>query len=210
MSDSTAATDLIVVTADIDAAGTIRALLARHQALSIRKIAATVDRYVGRDSGCYRRAHEYLRPFISHFDYALVVFDRHGCGNEGQSRVALEEDVEERLRRNGWANRSAAIVLDPELEAWVWSDSPEVDRVLGWAGKQPDLRTWLREEGLWSDDASKPSDPKQAMRSAQRHARQPASAAVYRQLAQSVGVERCTDPAFEKLRATLQRWFPAD
>ena len=196
-----------MVTADGDAASAIRALLRRHQALSIREVTAHVDRYVGRDSGCYLRAHDYLRSFIRQFDYALVVFDRHGCGNEGQPPVALEEEVEERLRRNGWAERSAAIVLDPELEAWVWSDSPEVDRILGWAGKQPDLRTWLREQGLWPDDASKPSDPKRAIVSALQHARKPRSAAVYRQLAESVGIRRCTDPAFEKLRATLQRWF---
>ena len=199
--------DLIVVTADGDAASAIRALLQRHQALSIRQLTAQVDRYVGRDPGCYLRAHDYLRPFIGQFDYTLVVFDRHGCGNEGEPPVALEEEVEERLRRNGSADRSAAIVLDPELEAWVWSDSPEVDRILGWAGRQPDLRAWLREQGLWPDDASKPSDPKRAIVSALQHVRKPRSAAVYRQLAESVGIRRCTDPAFEKLRVTLQRWF---
>jgi hypothetical protein len=207
---SAAASDLIVVTADIDAAGAIRALLERHQALSIRRITATVDRYVGRDSGCYRRAHEYLRPFISQFNYALVVFDRHGCGSEGRSRLLLEEDVQQRLRRNGWADRSAAIVLDPELEAWVWSDSPEVDRILGWTGRKPDLRTWLREQSLWPDDVSKPTHPKRAMQSALQHARKPRSPAVYRQLAESVGVQRCADPTFEKLRATLRRWFAAE
>ena len=107
---------MIVVTADGDAAAVIRALLQRHQALSICEVTAQVDRYVGRDSGCYLRAHDYLRPFIGQFNYALVVFDRHGCGNEGRPPAALEEEVEERLRRNGWADRSAAIVLDPELE----------------------------------------------------------------------------------------------
>jgi len=209
VNDSLTATDLIVVTADLDAASAIRGLLRRHQSLSIREITVQVDRYVGRDSGCYLRAHDYLRPFIHQFDYALVVFDRHGCGNEGQLRVALEEEVEGRLRRNGWADRSAVIVLDPELEAWVWSDSPEVDRILGWTDTQPDLRTWLREQNLWSADAPKPSDPKRAMRSAQRHLEKSPSATVYRRLAESVGIRRCTDPAFGKLRTTLQGWFAA-
>ncbi len=59
MNDSLAVSDLIVVTADLDAASAIRALLGRHQSLSICKITASVDRYVGRDSGCYLRAHEY-------------------------------------------------------------------------------------------------------------------------------------------------------
>ncbi len=202
--------DLIVVTADVDAAATLRALLQRHQALSIREITAQVDRHVGRDSGCYRDAQDYLRPFIRQFDYALVVFDRHGCGKEDHSRVTLEEKVEKRLRRNGWADRCAAIAIDPELEAWVWSDSPEVDRILGWTGKQPDLRSWLHKEGLLADDASKPSDPKQAMLDALRHMKKPPSAALFDQLARSVSVRRCIDPAFDKLRTTLQQWFPAE
>jgi hypothetical protein len=33
------------------------------------------------------------------------------------------------LFTSGWENRAAAVVLDPELEIWVWSDSPEVEAV---------------------------------------------------------------------------------
>ena len=199
-----------MVTADGDAAGAIRTLLQRHQALSIRKVTAQVDRYVGRDSGCYLRAHDYLRSFIRQFNYALVVFDRHGCGNEGQPPVALEEEVEERLRRNGWADRSAAIVLDPELESWVWSDSPEVDRTLGWAERSPKLRSWLQEQRLWPAEARKPHGPKMAMARALKAVGMRRSPATFRQLAERVSLRRCSDPAFIKLKTTLQRWFPVE
>ena len=31
-------------------------------------------------------------------------------------------NVETDLSRNGWADRTKAIVIDPELEVWVWGD----------------------------------------------------------------------------------------
>ena len=51
----------------------------------------------------------------------------------------LETEAEQRLSSSGWDDRAVAIVLDPELEIWVWSDSPEVDDVLGWRGRIPRL-----------------------------------------------------------------------
>ena len=201
--------DLIVVVADLDAANAIRALLQRRESMAIREIQVTIDRYIGRDSGCYGKAQDYLRPFVRQFSYAVVVLDRHGCGSEAKPRELLEEEVETRLAANGCRDRSAAVALDPELEAWVWSDSPEVDRSLGWTGKLPDLRTWLREQRLWPADTPKPHDPKSAMKRALKAAGRRTSAAVYRQLAERVSLRRCSDPAFIKLKTTLQRWFPA-
>jgi hypothetical protein len=202
--------DLIVVVADVDAANAVSALLGRRESMAIREIRATVDRYVGRDPGCYLKAHDYLRPFIRQFSYALVVFDRHGSGREAETRELLEQEVEARLAKKGWRNRSTAIVLDPELETWVWSDSPEVDRTLGWAERSPKLRSWLQQQGLWPADARKPHDPKMAMLRALRAAGRRRSPAIFRQLAERVSLRRCSDPAFLKLKTTLQRWFPAD
>jgi hypothetical protein len=41
-----------------------------------------------------------------------------------------------------------------------------------------------------------------------RTVRQPRSSGLYRKLAEKVSLERCTDPAFDKLRIVLRRWFP--
>ena len=51
--------------------------------------------------------------------------------------------MEERLAANGWNDRAKAIVVDPELESWVWADSRVVEDVLGWPGHAEDLRSWL-------------------------------------------------------------------
>ncbi|MBI3182840.1 MAG: hypothetical protein HYZ28_11940 [Myxococcales bacterium] len=38
--------------------------------------------------------------------------------------------------------------------------------------------------------------------------RKPRSSARYRTLAERVGLDACTDPAFQKLREVLAAWFP--
>lgn len=62
--------------------------------------------------------------------------------------------------------RTEVVVIDPELEIWVWSASPHVEDVLGWKGSTPPLRSWLCNQGLWGDDRPKPQDPKRAMEGA--------------------------------------------
>lgn len=200
--------DLIVLVADLDAQFALQALFARPKSLGIRTITRQIDRFVRRDPGCLRQSHEYLRPFVRQFSHALVVFDRHGCGREDLPRETLESDVEERLAKNGWSGRSAAIVLDPELEVWVWSDSPQVPAVLGWTNRDPDLRQWLEEKGDVGPGEIKPTDPKESLHTALRTVQRKPSASVFRQLAECVSLRRCSDPAFIKLKATLKSWFP--
>lgn len=201
--------DLIALVADIDAENALRGIFSRPQSLGIRPITERIDRHVQRDSGCYRNAPEYLRPFVGQFRRALVVFDQHGCGHDEVPRDQLEADVEERLARNGWADRAAVIVVAPELEAWVWSDSPIVARVLGWRGEMRRLQEWLQSNGLLGAGRGKPLDPKVCFLRALRQARRGYSAILFRRLAEQVSLERCTDPAFLKLKETLRHWFPA-
>ena len=201
--------DLILLVADSNIESALRGLLSRPQALDMRRVASDVHRHPERDPGCRLHAASFLQPFANLYAHALVVFDRDGCGDNAD-REALEEAVEERLSRTGWGARARVVVIDPELEIWVWSDSPEVDRALGWSGRSPDLRTWLHSKGLLDTDATKPSLAKEAMEAALRHVYKPRSSSIYLDLATSVSFQRCSDPAFLKLRATLQEWFSAD
>ena len=199
--------DLIVVAADLGIETTIRTLLQRTQSMQIRRVDFEIRRLVG-DSKCCREAHGYLRSFVRQFDHALVVFDRDGSGREHLLRVDPEAEVEQRLYANGWTDRSAAIVLDPELEVWVWSDSGEVPAVLGWSGRQPDLRTWLLKTFKIRSETGKPVNPKGAFERALELAGSGPPARIFRQLAERVSTARCTDEAFLKFRSTLQKWFP--
>lgn len=114
------------------------------------------------------------------------------------------------MANNGWSNHSAAVVvIAPELEAWVWTDSPHVAKVLGWKDDAQSLRHFLQDRELLAPGSPKPTDPKRAMEQALRAKRKPGGARLFADLASSVTLNRCQDPAFHKLQKTLERWFPA-
>lgn len=207
--------DLFVVVADLDAENTIKTLLChRQEALGVR-LEFTPDgdllRYNGRDSGCFKDAVDLLRTPQRTHRHALLIFDREGCGAENKAREEIEEDIERRLHSSGWEpDRVSVVVIDPELEAWVWARSPNVANVLGWQNDRDALQPFLEAEHLWDAHALKPNDPKEAMRQALRHKNKPLGAPLFSELASRVGIANCHDSAFEKLRERLRRWFGAD
>jgi hypothetical protein len=208
MNQSLVQQDLVVVVADKDMEYTIRGLLSREKALRMRAVSAEVFAHPEHDPGCYLRSHTFLRSMVNKYAKAIVLFDRAGCGADARTRAKLEAEVEERLGGSGWKGRCGAIVLDPELEIWVWSDAPHVAEILGWRGRTPPLPQWLRDEQFWQDGAAKPHAPKEAMQAVLRLTQLPRSASRYKQLAEAVSLDRCRDAAFLKLKRTLQVWFP--
>lgn len=200
--------DLIVLTADKNMEFSVKGVLERPRALGISDIKFQIYPHPHRDPGCRLEGHEFLRTFSKRFCHALVMFDREGCGNDSLSRVELERVVEENLSKSGWEDRAAAVVINPELEIWLWSDSPEVDAALGWKGKSPSLRSWLLEKGFLNNGPLKPSPPKDAVEAALKEVYKPRSAAIYKKIAESVSLKRCQDPAFLKLKEKLTQWFP--
>ena len=211
--------DLFVVVADLDAENAVKTLLTeRQQALGVRfQFVAEPPpngdmlRFSGRDSGCYRKAVDLLRPPQRTHRHALLLFDRHGSGAEKKSRTQIEEEIEDKLWQNGWSDEAArAIVLDPELESWVWADSPHVGEMFGWQSRRTEMRQFLEAEGLWDADSPKPADPKRAMHRALRVNRLVPTARLFAQLAAKVGLTRCQDPAFNKFATVLRAWFGTD
>jgi len=200
--------DLIVLVADSSTAEGLEALLQRHQSLRIKPISFDVRTYPQRDAGVFNRAHTYLTPFMKRYSYALVVLDYEGCGCEAPGPETVSTDVQMRLDRSGWEGRSRVILIYPELDIWVWSDSPHVDRVLGWFGRKPTLREWLKSKELLRKGHPKPERPKEARLAAMKQVGTRESSAIFEKLGSSVSVKRCTDPAFQLLLATLREWFP--
>lgn len=199
--------ELIVLVADTSMKAAMEGLLSRPADLGISPITYQVIVHPNRDPGCRLQGHELLRTMQRYFRFALLMFDLDGSGVVEADRTKVEAEVESQLRTAGWKDRSAAIVIAPELEIWVWADSAEVDRVLGWQGRVPALRSWLVREGVAFDNSGKPSDPKGAMERALRVARKPRSSSLYRELAELVHFDRCVDPSFIKLKRCLVNWF---
>ena len=200
--------DLYVLVADLDMLQTMEKLLNRSVKLGIRPINFAVAKHLDRDAGCRTKSSQYLRSHIRHYQYALVMFDKEGCG-DNDSREEIQHKVERDLAKNGWSGRSKAVVIDPELETWVWTGSNHVPKVLGWECGYEELKAWLATEGLWPSNSAKPPDPKSAMRVALSKGRRNVSAKLFGQLAKSTTLRHCQDSAFRELRNTLQRWFPA-
>ncbi len=210
MMSGTAPRHLIVLAADKHIASVLETLLSRPSDLGIHAMSFDVRRHPESDPGCRTRSAEFLRPLINSYQHALVVFDHRGCGNEEKAPAEVRKEVEDELGRNGWRERSRAIVIDPELESWVWSRSGRVAHVLGWGRSFEPLREWLQAEGFWPAPQPKPSDPKRAVEQALRRKGKVLSSALFRELAASVRLDGCRDPAFNDLRKTLQAWFPRE
>jgi hypothetical protein len=199
--------DLVVLTADKNAQFAVRGILSRHHSLGIRPLNPDYLLHPGKDPGVLHTAHEFLRAFTKVYAHALVLMDREGSGRDAAPRGELEARIEAGLGKSGWEDRAAAVVIDPELDVWVWSDSSHVDRELGWSHRQPDLRSWLTTKRILAEGAVKPERPKEALEAALREVRKPRSSALYEALALKLSLAKCTDPAFGKLRTVLQRWF---
>ena len=200
--------DLVVLVADADQQAVLRSLLSsRRQSLGIRDIRSKVDKHPLHDPGCLDPL-PILNSYVTIAScHALVVLDREGCGRESDA-ASIAESVRSRLQTGGWQNRADAIVIDPELESWVWSPSPHVARTLGWKGTSSELRRQLSAAGIWPDDVLKPPRPKEAMEWVLRQNSIRRVAGLYSTLAEKVSLQGCSDPAFEQVRQRLVEWFP--
>ncbi|HMD99829.1 MAG TPA: hypothetical protein VKM93_21180 [Terriglobia bacterium] len=199
--------DLIAVVADKNMQFAVEGLLASQQRLGIRVIDFEVRRHPRHDPGLLRECHDFLQSWHGRAAYALVMLDREGCGSN-EARDVLEAQVESRLAQSGWTDRSAAVVIDPELEVWVWSDSPHVATGLRCLGGQASLQEWLIQNGYLEEGQRKPQRPKEAVEDVLKLSRTPRSSSIYREIAKQVSFQHCIDPAFVKLRSVLAQWFP--
>jgi hypothetical protein len=201
--------DLVVLVADKNTQFTLQGLFSRNQSLGIRDVSQDYDIFVHpqRDPGCYNQCVDFLHSFTGVYNYGLVVFDHEGSGQESKSREEIEAELEQKLNGSGWNDRAAVIVLEPELESWIWSDSPHVERILGWEEQPSSLRNWLLNKNFLESEQIKPSRPKEALETTLRFVQKPRSSSIYEQLAKSVGFARCQDNSFLKLKNVLQSWF---
>jgi hypothetical protein len=160
------------------------------------------------DPGVFKRAYDFLAMYRGKYRHAVVILDAEWEGSPGPQ--AIQAKMEEHLRAAGWPPpEGLAVVIVPELEAWLWTNSVHSAQVLGW-GALPDLREALRDSGQWPQEASKPPRPKEAVKWALRSGpkRLPHSSSLYRQLASRASLKTCRDQALKSLAYALRQWFP--
>jgi hypothetical protein len=155
-----------------------------------------------RDPGVYTRGFEVLATYTGSHRRAVVVLDAAWEGSPGADRIRakITEDLKVRWKEY------LVVVLDPELEAWIWQDNQHVATALGVQSFSA-LRDDLEAAEFWRAGEPKPFKPKEAVEYALRRARIPRSSAVYQQIASRVSTRDCIDPAFRSLCDGLQAWF---
>ncbi len=199
--------DLVVVVADGGIEQAVRGVLARHQSIGIRPLRGVEFPKLHKlDEGAYSSGHEIASLYRDTHEHAMIIFDFAWEGRPRNNPADMIRDVENKLRPT-WGDKGRCVVIDPELEVWVWSDSPHVASALGWR-TMPELRGWLESNHVWKQDEIKPGDPKAAYELAIREKKVQKSNATFRHLAEKVSLRRCSDPSFLMLLQILGSWFP--
>lgn len=153
------------------------------------------------DPGVYIKAHELLQPYEHSHEHAVVILDADWDGSPGAG--AIRKNISQRLTA-GW-REFAVIVIEPELEAWLMNENEHLASIF----KCPDnYREILTEANFWSEGASKPQRPKEALDYLRQWHGARASNAEFGKLAATMSVRHCHDPAFVYLRSKLCAWFP--
>ena len=137
--------DLVLLVADRDIELTIRGLLSRPRALGIRCISHEIFVHPRHDPGCVHEGVAFLAAYSEEFAHALLILDHEGSGRDELAPVDLETELDHEFRKSVWTTRCRALVIEPELEAWVRNGSPHVYDVAGWGGQGERLRSWLIE-----------------------------------------------------------------
>lgn len=199
--------DLVVLAAGKNESEIIKTLIEKRQSsLGIRSINCVVLNHPRRDPGCLRESSQVLQTYVSRAAYALVIFDWEGSGREERCASDLEDEVTGTLAGRGWKDRCSVVVIAPELESWLWADSPHVSRALGWGDDYAGLIGTLVNRGFIFS-SGKPERPKEAVEHTLREKRIQRSSALYGEIASKVSLSRCTDRSFQKLRSELVGWF---
>ena len=201
---------LVVLTADKNWMAALQGIFSRPEALGIRPIQSETFRHPRKDPGCVNDGVAFLSNFSEQYHYGLLIFDYEGCGKEqtGSPR-ALQDALNEQLSRSRWGDRARAVVLSPELEAWVWSNSPHVDEVIGWKNRQPALIDWLTGARLASarKKSNQPGQKKPSKLLCVRCGYRAVPRCTSR-LRKGVSLRRCQDAIFLEFTGILRNWFP--
>ena len=197
--------DLFVLVADKNSHFAFKGAFEKPQRLGIRSISVEIDVHPNRDGGVRTTGSKLLKLRRHQFSQALLVFDYEGCGSD-LSPHELEAELDGIIQKD-WGDAGKAIVIEPELDVWMWGNDAVLKGLVGWTSPIS-IRDWLGSVGFDFRDDQKPSRPKEALEAVLREVRQPRSSSLYRRIAQTISLRRCGDAAFQRLRSQLVSWFP--
>jgi hypothetical protein len=198
--------DLVILVPDKNTQYALKGALSRPEALGIRPISFEFRVHTGRDGGVRKSGPELIALDRRQFKHALLLLDYEGSGTESPEGTILESELDRRLSAQ-WKTDAKAIVIEPELDVWIWGGDNAIEAAIDWPGAKG-IRDWLAEQGFAFQPNGKPIRPKEAIEMALRVARLPRSSSLYQSIATKLSVRHCADEAFLRLRHQLRTWFP--
>ena len=163
------------------------------------------------DGGIWKHAGTNLRLFTDKYRFAVIVLDADFEPHPGAD--VLQEDIAKAMVEAGWdLERFAVIVIQPELEAWLWAPNLNVAKAFGHADFDV-LRGNLERERLWTAGDPKPHDLKRARDHAARLGGKKTGGPIFKGVFSEISkraCDRCVEPGFIALRAALRKWFPPE
>lgn len=198
--------DLLLYCADSDMRFSLDTILTnRRESLNIKHIKYKIIVDQLHDSSIVKKDSNYfsLLKNQTNAQKLLVILDNEWDGSPGKNKI--KDRILSNLQLSIWQKGDyEVIVIDPELEIWVWSNYQSfansinrginivenTARRLGWDGvNKPKNPKFVYEELLRSLDISK-------------------SSSVFTDIAQFISLNRCSDESFQLFKNTLKSWFP--
>jgi hypothetical protein len=201
--------DLLVVLEGRDDKEVMRAVLNRPNDLGIRTITFELDR---RSRAVPTQEPDLARDQRKEFQFAICLWDHVGSPYENERPAQAQGKVQARLNQNTLRDCSKALVIDPELEIWLWQDQAAIATVL--EVNAPQLIEWLDDwqKGYFPDKnigALIEQFPKEALEAVFQRAKEKPSAALYRRIASEANLGLWSQASsFQQMRRALRKWFP--
>ena len=206
--------DCVFLLADSNMKGTFEGFLSRevfHLGIGCDpfQFAANEDLVVAsgdNDPGLFTRGHELLRPYQHTHRHAIMVLDAAWDGSPGAERI--REKVSVNMLESGWErDQFHVVVINAELEVWIWQKNPHVATALGFDSVDALMADTLL-VNAWIRGQAKPNDPKETLEAILKKKRIPRSSSIYKRITSKVSVSQCQDSAFLAMVETLRSWFP--
>ena len=197
--------NLLILCADPSIKVTVETLLAkRKKSLNISDISYELKVHDDRDTGVLNEGLELTRKYRNQFHKFILIFDYDGCGSSESP-----EEIRERLLNQGRSlgfseDNLELIIINPELEIWVWKNIIHLAKMVGWTESQ--LRDWLKSN--YGIENKKPEKPQAVYRKLLWHRQKPKSADNFRYLAEKISLRNCQEQGFKLFSETLRKWFP--
>ncbi len=161
------------------------------------------------DGGLWKHAHTNLTPFKEEYRRAVIVLDADFEPHPGSE--TLQADISRNMLAAGWEENSfCVVVIDKELEAWLWAPNLNVAKAFGHNDFEQ-MRAALAAKQLWDDGAPKPNDLKRARDLAAKLGGKRTGSPIFRGVFGGISkraCDLCQEEGFTSMRAAIRTWFP--